>query len=87
MKLLLSEWEKWFRIQGSVRNLYREKTKRFRTKGSVPNLYSKKPKRFRKQKFSTKPFQNDVQQVSYTWFRTILFERVAEKRFRQDGFV
>ncbi|CAF1440681.1 unnamed protein product, partial [Rotaria sordida] len=27
MKLLLDEWEKWFRTQGSVRNLYWEKSK------------------------------------------------------------
>ncbi len=52
MELFPGVWEKWFRTQGSVRNLYREQTKRFRTKGFVPTLYSKMPKWFRTKWFA-----------------------------------
>ena len=70
MKPLLDEWEKWFRTQGSVRNLYRKQSKRFRTKGSVSNLFIKKSKRFRKKGSVRNLSKNDVQKVSYKWFRT-----------------
>ncbi len=57
MKLLLGEWEKWFRIKGSVRNLYRKKSKRFRTHGFVPNPYRIMSKRFRTDGFALNPFR------------------------------
>ncbi len=57
MKLLLGEWEKWFRTKGSVRNLYRKKSKRFRTHGFVPNLSRIMSKRFRTDGFALNPFR------------------------------
>jgi len=58
-KLLVDECQKWFRTQGSVRNLYQERSKRFRMKGLVRNFYQERSKRF-----STKLFQNNAQKVS-----------------------
>ena len=89
MKLLLGEWEKWFRTKGSVRNLYRKKSKRFRTHGFVPNPSRIMSKRFRTDGFARNPFRimskkGFAQMVSYKTFQGIFNSKEAlptEKSF------
>jgi hypothetical protein len=86
MKLLLGEWEKWFRTKGSVRNLYRKKSKRFRTYGFVPNLSRIMSKRFRTDGFALNPFRIISKRFRTDGFVLNSF-RIMFKRFRTDGFV
>jgi len=86
MKLLLGEWEKWFRTKGSVRNLYRKKSKKFRTHGFVPNLFRIMSKRFRIDGFALNPFRIMSKRFRTDGFALNSF-RIMSKRFRTDGFV
>ncbi len=64
MELILDTWKKWFRTQGSVRNLYTKKSKKFRIKGSVRNFSQMMSKRFRTDGFVWYPNESTRTKVS-----------------------
>ena len=82
MKLLLDEWGKWFRTQGSVPNLYREKSNRFRTQGSVPNLSEMMSKWFRTNGFVLNLFTKLKIRFRRQGFVPNLYKK-QKKRFRK----